>query len=473
MVFSSYIFVFLFLPVTLTGYFLLARFKNPVWQKLFLIAASLFFYGYFRASYLLVISASILVNYGLARGMRGRGRLQKALLVLGVLFNVALLGYFKYTDFLLENVNAAFGTSIPLRHILLPLGISFFTFQQLSFLLAVYRGESRAERFIDYCLFVTFFPQLVAGPIVLYEEMLPQFADGSRRRINPDNLARGVYVFVLGLFMKLVLADTVALFADNGFAERSLTLAGGWVSSLSYTVQIFFDFAGYAAMAVGLGKMFNIDLPDNFDRPYASESITVFWRRWHMTLGRALSTYVYRPLGGSRHGLPRTCFALFLTFFVSGVWHGAAWTFVLWGALNGLLVVLERLLEKPLAKLPLWLRRTGTFLTVNALWVLFRANSFETALKVWRGMVNFRDIGLFQLADIAYDGLIGFPHVIRIAYVLLLLMLLLFLAFRWKRASAQAAGFLFTRGQLMLSIGLFALSVIHMARESIFIYFNF
>ena len=308
MVFSSYIFLFAFLPLVLLGYYLLSRLKDPIYQRLFLIGASLFFYGYFNPSYLLIIVVSIFVNYLLAACISGgKGKFQTVCFWLGVLFNVGLLGYFKYRDFFVENINALFHTSFLLKHIALPLGISFFTFQQLSFLVSIRKGEECLERFDDYCIFVLFFPQLVAGPIVLYSEMIPQFKDPRRRYWNWDNAAAGAYIFTVGLFKKAVIADTLALFVDTGFGSSSLGFCAAWATALSYTFQVYFDFSGYSDMAVGLGKLFNIDIPFNFRSPYRSESIGVFWRRWHITLSRALQSYVYFPLGGSRAGKLRTC----------------------------------------------------------------------------------------------------------------------------------------------------------------------
>jgi alginate O-acetyltransferase complex protein AlgI len=307
MVFSSYVFIFAFLPVVLSVYYALSRLKNGIYQRLFLIAASLFFYGYYNTKYLILITASIAVNYGIALAIQThRAKAGRLFLVVGILFNVGLIGYFKYYDFFVENINAVFGCSFTLRRLLLPLGISFFTFQQLSFLISVWRGEEKVERFRDYCIFVTFFPQLVAGPIVLYSEMIPQFRDERRRFFHPDRFASGIWLFTVGLFKKAVIADTLALFADNGFGMTGLGLAAGWITAISYTLQIYFDFSGYSDMAVGLGRMFNVDIPFNFRSPYRSESISEFWRRWHITLGRALSTYVYKPLGGNRRGLART-----------------------------------------------------------------------------------------------------------------------------------------------------------------------
>ena len=474
MVFSSYAFLTRFLPAVLVTYYLLSRVKNSLWQRVFLIAASLFFYACDHPSYLLLIAVSMAGNYAAASGihrLRGNGRTR--ILSLGVLFNLLLLGYFKYLDFLTDTVNRLTGSSFPLRRIALPLGISFFTFQQISFLVSVWRGEERVERLRDYCLFVTFFPQLVAGPIVLYGEMIPQFKDQRNRFFHAPSFAEGIYIFSIGLFKKAVLADTLALLADNGFSMEAPGLAAAWAASLSYTLQIYFDFSGYSDMAVGLGRLFNIRLPFNFRSPYQSESVTEFWRRWHITLGRALRTFVYIPLGGSRRGLARTCGNLLVTFFLSGLWHGAGWTFVLWGLLHGVCMVLERLAGDRLRAVPRPLRTGGTFLVVNALWVLFRAETFSQAAAIYRGMLSFSRPGLRELASLAYDSVINFPAVVDIAYVALLLAGLLLVVFRCRNSAERLDGLVLNRRSMLEAAVLFSVSVLCLSRNSVFIYFNF
>ena len=480
MVFSSYIFIFAFLPLVLLGFYLLPRLiaapgRLRKAQNLLLIAASLVFYGYFNVSYLLLIAASILVNYLLALAIQNgrRQQLVKLCFVVGVLFNVLLIGYFKYYDFFIENINFLFRGSFALKHLLLPLGISFFTFQQLSFLVSVYKKEEQVEDFISYCVFVLFFPQLVAGPIVLYSEMIPQFKDESRCRFDSDNLARGIYMFCIGFFKKAVVADTLALFVDNGYAQSSLGLAAAWAVSLCYTLQIYFDFSGYSDMAIGLGKMFNIDLPWNFLSPYQSESFTVFWRRWHITLGRALSSYIYKPLGGSRRGRARTFLNTMATFLISGLWHGAAWTFVLWGGIHGLFVAGEKLLGDRLERVPKALRVGLTFLLVNVLWVLFRAESFSQAGMVYSGMLSFGSLELGQLAALVLDNSFDFPTIVDIAYLFSLLAVLLAVVFRCRSSRLLLEKFRCSGRSLAFTVFLFCFSVLHLSRGSIFIYFNF
>ena len=475
MVFSSYIFILAFLPIVVIGYYLLSLLDKSSYQRLFLIGASLFFYGYYNVKYLMIILVSMVLNYGLAMMIqKSSGGKDKFFLTLGVLANVALIGYFKYYDFFVENINAVFGSDFNLRYILLPLGISFFTFQQLSFLVSVYKREEKVERLRDYCLFVTFFPQLVAGPIVLYSEMIPQFKDEARRKFNAENFATGIYLFSMGLFKKAVISDTLAGFVANGFGMTNLGLAAGWMVSLSYTLQIYFDFSGYSDMAVGLGKMFNIDIPFNFLSPYKSKSISEFWRRWHITLGRALSTYVYRPLGGNRKGMVRTCINLFLTFFVSGLWHGAAWTFVLWGVLHGVFSIIERIFKEKIEKIPHAVRVFGTFLVVNALWVLFRAESFAQALEVYRGMLSFGTLDFAQLQTVVgFEADVNLPAIMDYGYIIGLVGLLLVVIFRCKNSKEYLEKFKVSKKSLVVAVVLFSAAILCLSRESVFIYFNF
>ena len=474
MVFSSYHFIFCFLPISVICYYGLSKVKNSIYQKCFLIFASLFFYGFYNVNYLFIIIMSIIVNYGVALLIqKHEGGVCKVCLSIGVLYNVLLLGYFKYYDFFVHNINSIFKTQFVLHHIMLPLGISFFTFQQISFLISVYKKEEKVEKFQDYCLFVSFFPQLIAGPIVLYSEMIPQFRNESNRYFNVDVFSSGIYIFTIGLFKKTVIADSLALFADNGFSLDNLCFATAWITAISYTLQIYFDFSGYSDMAVGLGKMFNIELPFNFLSPYKSESISEFWRRWHITLGRALSSYIYIPLGGNRKGNMRTCVNLLLTFIVSGLWHGASWTFVFWGIANGILVVFERLFNNLLSKIPKIFKIVTTFITVDCLWVLFRAENFANAVNIYKGMINFRNLGFQNLAVIAEDGLINFPASVDIIYILIILFILLYMVFCQDNSAIKLAKFFPNFKTVVISACLFSISLLCLSRESIFIYFNF
>ncbi|MDE6492324.1 MAG: MBOAT family protein, partial [Lactobacillus sp.] len=325
-------------------------------------------------------------------------RWRNLLLILGILFNVGLLGYFKYTDFFIENFNAIFGSSFLLRNILLPLGISFFTFQQLAFVIDAYKKKGRLPKFLDYCNFVTFFPQLIAGPIVLPEEMLPQFEDEANRKPKYKNLFDGLFIFSVGLAKKVLIADSIAVFANAGFGldVEHYTMAEAWLISLSYTFQLYFDFSGYCDMAIGIGRMFNIHLPLNFNAPYRATSFQDFWRRWHMTLNRFLTQYLYIPLGGSRKGNTRAYINILLVFFVSGFWHGAGWTFILWGLLHGIGVAIHRLWHRTGHSMPRFAGMFITFFFVNILWVFFRADSIHKAWVIIRSMFDNHSLSLTQ-----------------------------------------------------------------------------
>ncbi len=383
MLFNSYIFVFLFLPLALAGYYGLNHFKLYRISNLFLIGMSLWFYGYFNKSYLLIICGSILVNFLLSKMMaywEQESNFKKFLLVLGICINTAVIFYFKYYDFFIENVNAVFGRSFGLKNIVLPLGISFFTFQQISYMVDSYRGETKGYRLDEYALFVSFFPQLIAGPIVLHSEMIPQFRDRNNRRMIPGNFSKGMYIFALGLFKKVIIADTFGKAVSWGFGTiETLSSMEALLVSFFYTFQLYFDFSGYCDMATGIGHLFNIKLPVNFDSPYKAASIVEFWERWHMSLTRFLRTYIYIPLGGNRKGKLRTYFNIMVVYLVSGIWHGANWTFILWGMIHGILNCLNRLFRRSWEKLGEITRWAVTFMTVNMLWILFRAEDIASA----------------------------------------------------------------------------------------------
>ena len=400
MLFNSYIFIFVFFPLFVAGYFLLNRLPSRKPALWFVICMSLIFYGYNHVRYVPVIVSSILVNYAVSRFLSSGTLLQKEMhrklvLALGIAFDLGLIFYFKYYDFFFENINNAFHTSFEMKYLLLPLGISFFTFQQVSFVVDSYRGETAGYGFAEYAAFVTFFPQLVAGPIVLHRELIPQFRDNENRRPDWNNLFDGAVRFSLGLFKKVMIADTFARAVDWGFTNGDTATSGDLLLvMLSYTFQIYFDFSGYSDMATGLSQMVNLKLPINFDSPYKSFTIREFWKRWHMTLTRFLTTYVYIPLGGNRRGLFRVCVNTFIVFLLSGIWHGANWTLILWGVLHGILCILERLFEKTVAKAHAAAQWFATFLTVNVLWLLFRAENITQWKNMMLKIVSFENLSL-------------------------------------------------------------------------------
>jgi alginate O-acetyltransferase complex protein AlgI len=390
MLFNSYAFIFAFLPVVLALYFLLRRLPNPVWAIGWLVLASLVYYAWWRPEYILLLLFSVSVNYGLGRLLIDcelSRSLSRVILTMGLAFNLCLLGFFKYAGFLVANVDATFGAAWPIPNILLPIGISFITFQKIAFLVDAYNGQVRNFTLLNYALFVTFFPQLIAGPITHHSEIMPQLGPAQRRDFA-DDLAVGLSIFIVGLFKKVVIADSLALYADAGYATvkagNPLDTASAWIAVLSYSFQLYYDFSAYSDMAVGLARMLGIVLPINFYSPYKSASIIEFWRRWHMTLSRFLRDYLYIPLGGNRRGRVRRYVNLMITMLLGGLWHGANWTFVVWGALHGLMLAINHGWNAlPLSRHPRMnsvpvraFAITITFIAVTLAWVPFRAESF-------------------------------------------------------------------------------------------------
>lgn len=393
MLFNSYIFILLFLPLALIGYFGLNSIKKETLAKIFLTLMSLWFYAYFNYSYLFIILGSIFCNFILSKQIEKNLqniKLKKVFLSAGIIFNIGIIFYFKYFNFFMENVNVIFRTDYVFKEILMPLGISFFTFQQISYLVDSTRGETKNYSFVDYALFVSFFPQLVAGPIVFHDEILPQFKDSLRKKINQGNIAKGLWIISVGLAKKVLIADVIAKGVNYGFENTDLlSTADAWLVVLCYTLQIYFDFSGYCDMAIGIAKMFNIDLPLNFNSPYKATTVTDFWKRWHMTLTRFLTKYLYIPLGGNRKGFARTLCNILIVYLISGLWHGAAWTFIVWGLMHGIVRVFERITWKYIEKIPGIIRTVFTFVFINITWVIFRATSIENAFQMYRKMFTW------------------------------------------------------------------------------------
>ncbi len=372
--------------------------------KIWLVLASLFFYAYWNIDYIVLIVVSIVVNFMIGNLLHKtkhhkteKTPFRKTTLSIGIIFNLGLLGYYKYTDFFIENANVLLNADFPLLNLLLPLAISFFTFQQVAYLVDCYKADTQEYNFLNYCLFVLFFPQLIAGPIVHHREMMPQFFNTENAYLNINNLAKGVFIFSIGLFKKVVIADTFAIWANAGFdSQVALSFFDAWGASLSYTFQLYYDFSGYTDMAIGAALMFNIHLPANFNSPYKALNIQDFWRRWHMTLSRWLKDYVYIPLGGNRLGSFRTYLNLMLTFVLGGLWHGAGWTFILWGSLHGLALVIHRFWQQFQIKLPYFFAWLITFAFINFTWVIFRAEDMQTAMNIFKGMLGFHGFALTQ-----------------------------------------------------------------------------
>ena len=420
MIFTSWQFILLFLPISVCVYFWLNNRRRIIAGKVWLVAASLFFYAYWDANYLILIVGSILFNFAigtrLARAHQQSRHSQdkpacyfseKQLLFAGIAANLLLLGYYKYADFLLSNVNAiVFGTEYYFPDLVLPLAISFFTFTQIAYLVDSYRGETAEYDLLNYSLFVIFFPHLIAGPIVHHRQIMPQFASRWTLKPRSSNILKGIFIFAIGLFKKVVIADSFARWANAGFdGGQALDFFSAWATSLSYTFQLYFDFSGYCDMAIGASLLFNILLPINFNSPYKALTIQDFWRRWHITLSSFLRHYLYIPLGGNRCTIYRTYINIFITFVLGGLWHGATWMFVIWGTMHGSAVVIHRLWEGYRRPMPPPLAWLITFTFVNVAWIFFRAKTLDDAMRVLRGMADIPSAFGYAFAKISTSDL--------------------------------------------------------------------
>jgi len=460
MLFNSYIYIFAFLPVTLIGYFFLNQKKSSNIAKWWLLCMSLVFYGHYKKGHIPIIIGSIIFNYliGFFLTKTHRGpHIKKILLFTGIMGNVALLSYFKYFDFVIENINYCFKTHFSLMSLLLPLGISFFTFTQIIYLVDAYKGKITNHDFVNYGLFITFFPHLLAGPILHHKQMIDQFNDENNKQINYQNIAIGLLLFTLGLAKKLLIADTFATYANTGFAApSSLSFLESWTTSLSYTLQLYFDFSGYSDMALGSSLMFNVALPINFNSPYKATTIQDFWRRWHITLSNFLRDYIYIPLGGSRVNELATCRNLIITFLVGGFWHGAGWTFFFWGLLHGIGLVIQRVWQKTSIIIPNLLAWFITFNFVNIGWVFFRAPDFDTALTMLTGMIGFH--GFFPSSSLI---------------TIILIIIFLAVCFLAKNSQQLTENFKPTVGSSIVVALLLTCSVLCLRSYSEFLYFRF
>ena len=471
MLFNSYPFVFGFLPLVLLGFALLARWQARTASIVFLILASLVFYGWWDWKYLFLILFSIAFNYSWGRLLQYRKRehdstralARRHVLALGVAVNLTLLGYFKYRNFFLDSLNAALGAHLPAPPLELPLAISFFTFEQIIYLVGAYHGEVGDHDFLSYGLFITFFPHLIAGPIVRYKDIIPQLTRRSTFLLSKKNLTTGLFVFAIGLFKKVIIADSfrgvvAAIFDRHG----GLPLTDAWGGALAFAIQIYFDFSGYTDMAIGLALMFNVRFPENFDSPYQARSIVEFWHRWHITLSTFLRDFLYIPLGGNRRGTPRTYENLMVTMLLGGLWHGANWTFVIWGGLHGVFLCVNHLWRQARRELPSALSWPLTFLAVLIGWVFFRAQSFDRAGQILGAMIGLGEIPWNSAA--VTIGLAEWKLIlIALAIVFLAPNRQTIMGWRWSSDYIYAAAFAMMAG----------FSILRLANPPPFIYFQF
>ena len=416
MFFNSFEFIFFFLPITLVIFFWTGRSTENIKRQfpiICLIIASLIFYGRWKPLNLPLIIVSMAVNYSLGYLLSNviqKPLVKKIIIGGGIIFNLGLISYFKYSNFLIGNINRVIGTNFDLPTVVIPLAISFFTFQQIAYLVDAYKGETKEYDLRKYMLFVCFFPQLIAGPIVHHREVLPQFEQASIYKFSQKTLSIGLTVFIAGLFKKVIFADRIAEYSNLAFAAASqgidLTFSEAWVGALGYSLQLYFDFSGYSDMAIGAAYMFGIRLPLNFNSPYKAISIVDFWRRWHITLSQFLRDYLYIPLGGSRKGEFRRYFNLLVTMLLGGLWHGAGWTFIFWGGLHGFYLIINHLYRSVRQSLGHNLKNDGwllrsigwitTFIAVVISWVFFKANNFDTATSILSSMFAFNGVNLAQ-----------------------------------------------------------------------------
>ena len=456
MLFNSYEFIFVFLPITIGVFFALGKLQQKSWAVGWLVMVSLFFYGWWDYRYVPLLCCSIVVNYLVGRKLEKYR--EKSWLILGIIFNVLLLGYYKYTDFFLTTCNEICGEEVfSMLHIVLPLGISFFTFTQTAYLVDAYRGEARNFSFLTYCEFVTIFPHLIAGPIINHKTMIPQFVAEETFKINNRNLALGITIFAMGLAKKVLIADRIAPWVNEIFNHADkLSFLQAWLGAIGYTFQLYFDFSGYSEMAIGLGLMINLRLPLNFNSPYQARNIIDFWRRWHMTLGEWVKNYLYIPMGGNRCGELKKMRNLFASMLIIGIWHGAGWNFVLWGALHGVYLMINHGWRKLNLKIPVFISWGGTVLCVVVAWVLFRANSVGNA---WQVLLSMSDV--YNLGVVPKDhmwAILGMGLVLAIApHPIAVIEKYKFPSWQWS----------------VLTIILFVAGVMYITVDSPFLYFQF
>lgn len=489
MLFNSYIFIFLFFPLVLIGYYGLNYAKQYKLALGYVTCMSFWFYGYNSMEYLIMLVLSILVNFMLVEAM-SKVKVQmsrKVIFGAGLLWNLGVLFYFKYYDFFIENVNAALKTEFTLLELMLPLGISFYTFQQLSYVIDYYRGDCEKYSLLEYAMYVSFFPQLIAGPIVYHDELIPQLRKEENRRLNYENLSKGIYAFALGFAKKVLIADTFSRIVNIGYGRvADLNTISAILVMVSYSLQIYFDFSGYCDMAYGIGYCFNVELPINFNSPYKAVSIIDFWKRWHMTLTRFFTKYVYIPLGGSRKGVIRTYVNVLITFLVSGLWHGANWTFIFWGALNGIGNAIERLnfVDKILSKIPRCIRVVCTFILTSFAWSIFRSEDMDQAFHVWYRVFHggagdiiskitnmFNDqleVRILERLGLG-DVIANYPSLVLLLFVLIVLLA----CFLMRNTQEKVKTMKYSYGNIITVVVLTVWSIMSLSEVSEFLYFNF
>ncbi|WP_194287329.1 MBOAT family O-acyltransferase [Gracilibacillus oryzae] len=476
MIFSTYLFILVFLPITFLGYRLLAHFRLDELSKVWLVLASLVFYWQGSGMFTFAFIASVIFNYiiGIAI-IRANGRNKKwkkrLLLTIGLAENILLLGYYKYANFAIENFNFVTGSSYDLLDILLPLGISFFTFQLIAFLVDCYKEHTEEYSFINYLVFITFFPQLIVGPIVHHKEVVPQIEDEKRPLFNKYNIMLGIFLFSMGAAKKVVLADPLTLYGEAYFSDvASYDVLASWLATFSYTLSYYFDLSGYADMAIGLGLFFNILLPQNFMSPYKARNFRDYWQRWHITLSRFLSTYIFRSVYRKGKGSFNFYFAVMFTFFVSGFWHGAGWSFVLWGIINGVFVCMSHFMRRRKWQLPFIVAWVLTFAGVVGTRILFVATDTSQAFTVMGKMFDFQQFANLSFSEISYDI---YTFAMNNSVTIVILLVAMGIAFFGKSSNQMKEEFKPSVKNAVISALLLGLALSQMTAVSDFLYFQF
>ena len=473
MIFSSYGFILAFFPITLAGYFFLQRFAGDRLSKWWLIIASLVFYGMGDARFVPVLFGTAVFNFFIGfylRRCRENRRIALPLLILGLAENLGLLFYFKYTNFFLENLNRFFGADFTLLHLILPLGISFYSFQLISYLVDTYKEGTEPSSFTDYMVFVTFFPQLIVGPVIHYEGMIPQLKAPDLHVIKPDLIMQGILLFSIGCAKKILLADMMIEHAQTFYnVMGNGNFFEAWGAVIAYTFAYYFDFSGYIDMALGLALFFNIRLPINFDSPYKARNFADFWRRWNMTISQFFYDYIFKSIFHFGNGIGKLILATMATFLVSGIWHGAGWHFIIWGLVNGVLVCIANIITHYRLLLPTPLALCLTFFFVLVTRVLFDANNMTQVFQVYRSMFDIRpaiaDFGAFMAQGAAY--------VQSNLQVVILMAIGALICFCFRNSNEILKGFRPRWYHAAYSGILLAASLLCMSQVSQFLYFQF
>ena len=489
MLFNSYIFIFIFLPFGVIFYYTVFQRFEKLSSNIFILLMSLFFYGYWNPFYTLIIVSSIIINYicGILIIRNNEINLQsRIILSAGILFNLSILFYYKYSYFIFSNINALFSFNIPLENIILPLAVSFFTFQQIAYLVDAYSGhiDNEKNNLLSYACFVSFFPQLIAGPIVHHSEIMHQLLDEKKKKVNYRNMSLGLFSFSIGLFKKVILADTLAKYVVAGFdGTAPLTFFEAWMSSLSYTFQLYFDFSGYTDMAIGAALFFNITLPINFNSPYKTTSLSSFWNNWHMTLSRFVNAYIFMPLLKLRTGYSfrYTLFCLFLSLTVMGLWHGAAWSFIIFGMCHGAGVGINHVWKKKVKlKISPLVGCFLTFMFFNCTIVLFRSHNNWAIFNVFSGMLGLNGFVLPSFLgnwsflfpeSVAFGGV--FTHINGDVKTLFWILFSAIIVFGCPNSNYMRETFKCEPKRLLFSVLIFGLSVLNLSSYSEFLYFDF